>query len=398
MALMVIDHALFYFTDPAILPGEFFDERSRNLLPSLFWMGWVSHFCAPTFFLLAGFSAYLQQWRGMTKASLAKYLLSRGLLLIALDFTVVQWCLFFSFNSSVFSPIVLWILGVSMIVLAGLIWLPTYVIGGLSVAVISLHNLLDRVTAADGGAFDSIWTLLHREGGGGLILPGERVVFVNFTLIPWFALLTLGYAIGPLLVGREPSHRKRLLWGLGGVMTAAFFVLRFCNVYGDPHPWPHLPGEFADDPLWRIISFFNAVKFPASLQFVLMTLGPVFLLWGCLDGERGANGPLSWRDRLLRPLEQFGRVPLFFYIGQWFVLHVLALILAWCEGRPTDWLFATFDLTTQPFRVRNWDAAADIGWEGALGASVIAILILYPACLWYGGLKRRYPHSLLRFL
>ena len=400
MALMVLDHSLFYFTDPAIAPCDLVS----NPFASLFWMEWVTHFCAPTFFLLAGVSAYLQTSRGMSKQDLSKYLLSRGLILIVLDFTVVQWCLFFCVDFSVFSPLVLWMLGASMIVLAGLIWLPTAGIGVFGVTMILFHNLLYLVKPDDLGIPNWLWTLLHQENGGFLSPPsGRPVVFVNFKLIPWVGVMATGYALGALLMC-ESKTRRKILWRLGGVMTLSFLVLRYFNLYGDPQPWPYPAEVIGDNRLWNVMSFLNTEKYPASLQFLLMTLGPVFLLWGCLDWEPAEEGKPKVGDRLLRPFQQFGRVPLFFYIGQWFMLHFLAVILAWCEGRPTDWLFATFDLKIaevdidhpKTIRVLNWDPNADIGWTGAIYATVIAVLLLYPACVWYGRLKQRYPKSWLR--
>ena len=230
MVLMALDHVRDYFTDLRFDPTEL----DRTTVP-LFLTRWVTHFCAPAFVFLAGTSAYLAGARGRSRGELARFLLTRGLWLILLEFTVVQfgWSFNFDYASLVWVQVI-WVIGVSMIVLAALIHLPLPAVAGLGAAMIVGHNLFDGVAPQALGAWGPLWTLLHVQGP--IRLPTGSVLFVAYPLIPWIGVMALGYALGPVL-RRPEAARRRTLLRLGLGLTAGFVVLRAVNLYGDPSRW-----------------------------------------------------------------------------------------------------------------------------------------------------------------
>ena len=404
MVLMVLDHALFYFTDPSISPVDL----SRTT-PGLFLSEWVTHYCAPVFFLLAGVGTYLQIARGATKREVAKFLLIRGLLLIVLDMTVVQWALYFRFDFSlfvmqpdgeiarifVFTPLVLWGLGLSMIMLAAVLWLPTSAVGIFGITLILVHNMFDQVNAdyvqqlKTGESAPWAWLVLHQVGTW--LVSDQFRILIDFPLIPWVGVMAAGYGLGPLFL-KNRTLRRRVLALSGAAMILAFLSLRELGRYGDPAPFKSYAESFL-----TVLSFINCEKYPASLQFLLMTLGPALLVLAVLDREPAVDGSERLVDRILRPFRLFGRVPLFFYLGQWVVLHFLALALAWIQHRPTDWLFKTLDIVSPQANFPDWDPTADVGLRYVYGAWILSVLLLYPACLWFARLKDRHRDSWLRY-
>jgi uncharacterized membrane protein len=357
MVLMVLDHCRDFFGDAGANPTNL-----ATTTPALFATRWITHLCAPTFSLLAGVGAYL--WGlGRPRGELAWHLVTRGAWLIVLEQT---WENIFIFNGlNMVVGLVLWSLGWSMIVLAGLIYLPRAVIGGIAVAMIAGHNLLDGVQVRPGeGAPALLWGLLHQPGMQ--FLPGGIPILLGYPLIPWAGVMALGYALGPIF--ERPSEQRRpilLAMGLGAI--AGFVVLRGLNVYGDPQPW-----AVQKDLTWTVMSFLNTTKQPPSLLYLLMTLGPALLALGALDRGMG---------RLGIPLRQIGRVPLFFYLMQWPLIHGLAIIVATLRGFPVGWLFKFPPFQCPPGYGTNL-VIVYLSW-------VVTVALLYPPSRWYWAWKRR---------
>lgn len=315
MVLMVLDHVREYLASNLVDPTDL-----ATTTPALFLTRWATHFCAPAFFLLAGVSASLSGER-RSRAELARGLLARGAWLIVLEQTWGNVFMFFAWPRVVLG-LVLWGLGWSMIVLAGLIYLPRAAIGGGAVALIALHNLLDGIPPAAFGPFAPAWNFLHAPGLPRL--PGGVPYLAGYPLIPWVGVMALGYALGPVF--REPApRRRRTLLALGLGSAAAFVGLRWLNAYGDPRPWTPQAS-----PTFTALSFVNCAKYPPSLLFLLMTLGPTFLALAAADGGGG---------RLGGPVRTLGQVPLCFYLLQWPVAHGLAVLIAVAGGQPTAWMF-----------------------------------------------------------
>jgi uncharacterized membrane protein len=366
MVLMVLDHTRDFFTSSNFNPTDL-----STVPPALFMTRWVTHFCAPVFAFLAGTGAFLASARGMGRGDLARFLLTRGLWLVILEQTIEPFGMTFRINPGLFLGLVLWSIGWSLVVLAGLVALrtPARVIAALGVLMIAGHNLADGINAANVGAFGPLLVLLHQPGLIGNPSTGPFLL-VGYNLVPWVGVVAAGFGFGELLCWK-PERRQRALLGLGIGLSAAFVALRALNVYGDPNPWS--PQR---TPLLTVLSFLNCTKYPPSLLFLLMTLGPALLaLWWFDRGDVASTAP----GRFLVTL---GRVPLFYYLSQWYVIHLLALLVALVRGQPLDWLFSkSFPVVPPP--------------ESSYGLPVVYLMwavvvaVLYPLCRWFAGVKAR---------
>jgi uncharacterized membrane protein len=366
MVIMALDHTRDFIHSAAM---SFRPEDLGQTTPSIFLTRWITHFCAPAFMFCAGTAAFLRLERGSTKSDLSRFLWTRGLWLIVLEFTVVRAGFFFNFDFNPLFLLVFWALGVSMIALALLIHLPYRVLLVLSVAMIALHNLLDGVTAAQFGSNGWIWQILHQQGLW--LTPGPAVI-IAYPLIPWIGVMAGGFCFGRVY-RLSAAERRRVLLRLGMAGTAAFLVLRGLNLYGDPNPWS-VQSRAVD----TLLSYLNTTKYPASLDFLLMTLGPSLIFLGWIDrirmGER-------------HPFRVFGRVPLFYFVVHIPLIHLLAVGLAALRyGNAPFLLIAPPTLGTE-----RSVFPPDYGWDlwvvyAIWGAAVVA---LYPVCVWYSRLKTR---------
>ena len=354
MALMALDHTRDFFTVSGWNPRDVTD-------PALFLTRWITHFCAPTFVLLAGLAAYLYGARGRNIHEISRFLVTRGFLLILLEFTLVRVAWTFSFDFDELTAGVIWAIGASMIALAALVYLPRAAIAAVAVGLIAGHNLLDGVRAGDVGPASWIWHLLHQPGL--MQLSNGATVFVLYPIIPWIGVMAAGYALGPVM---EPDAEVRHRWllRLGGAITAAFVLLRATNLYGDPAPWTMQETGFA-----TVLSFLNCEKYSPSLLFLMMTLGPAVMLLAVLENMRG---------RLAQWLTTFGRVPLFFYVTHIYLIHGLAF---------------GFALVTHPHLspsgfVSPDETAIALGLPGAYVVWLCVLILLYPLCRWFAQLKQ----------
>jgi uncharacterized membrane protein len=375
MVVMLLDHTRDYAH-----VGGFDPTDLTQTSVSLFLTRWITHFCAPVFVFLAGTGAYLQLMRGKGKGELSRFLWTRGVWLIVLEFTLVRLGMTFNvgYGNFLAGVQVIWALGWSMIILAALIHLPTRWVGVFGVAVVALGNLLDavRVTswAGPGTPRSSIWEaiymVLHQVGPLPLQADGSPMMYVMYPLIPWIGVMAAGYAFGSVYT-LDAARRQRMLVRLGLGVTAAFVVIRAINVYGDPSHW-----SVQRNAVFTALSFVNTTKYPASLLFVLMALGPAMLLLAWF--ERTPRGPVS------RAVTTIGRVPLFYYLLQWPVAHGLALLLSLAAGKPVAQFFLH---PLQWWRVASPDMGFSLATVYALWFA--GLLILYPLCRWFAGVKAR---------
>lgn len=372
MILMALDHVHDFFGDLTSQPTNL-----DTTTAALFFTRWITHFCAPMFFLLTGVGACLTR-RRLHKAELARFLLSRGLWLIFLELVVMRFALQFNVDYQVTIITVLWALGWSMIVLAGLIRLPDWAIVAFGVILVAGHNLLDGIQGSAFGSLAPLWSVLHAPGF--LINTPRHVVFVAYPLIPWLGVTALGYALGRAYRWND-GRRRALLLRLGAGLVAGFVLLRLLNVYGDPFPW-----SVQKSPLWTLLSFIDTSKYPPSLLFLLMTLGPALLLLRAFD--RGVPG---W----LRPALVIGKVPLFFYVLHFFLIHLLAVAASWWRYGRVSEMFESPDLAHFPFsQPSGWGASVPV-----LYLIWLAVLVLmFPLCRWYAGVKRRRTDWWLSYL
>jgi uncharacterized membrane protein len=370
MVLMALDHVRGYFTSPFVDPVDL-DHAGA----ALFLTRWVSHLCAPTFIFLAGTGAYLAPSRGKSPAELSWFLLTRGLWIVLLGLTFVRFCWSFQLYDNNFNADVLWAIGWSMVVLAGLVFLPTWAVTAFGLVMIAGHNLLDPVPPSAFGPFSDFWEILHRKEmhrAEPLQFFGGALRFdTQYPLIPWVGVMAAGYGFGAIF-RLDPARRMRWLLGLGIALCLGFVVLRAANVYGDPDPWSR-----RGDGVFTVLSFLNCHKYPPSLLYLLMTLGPALLLLALF--ERAPHFPG-------RPLLIFGRVPMFFYLIHIPLIHALALVVALFHYGP-----AILGADQVP---------ADYGYSlpvvYAVWLSVVAAL--YPVCRWFAGVKARRRDAWLSYV
>ncbi|HEV8067841.1 MAG TPA: heparan-alpha-glucosaminide N-acetyltransferase domain-containing protein [Planctomycetaceae bacterium] len=372
MVLMVLDHTRDYFGDASIDPTDL-----SRVSAALFLTRWVTHFCAPVFAFLAGTGAYLAGSRGRSRRDLAAFLASRGIWLIFLELTIVRLGLFFDPVSAPVILTVLWSIGASFVVLAGLIFLPSRVVGALGMLLIATHGLASGLLPSEGASvLQADATLLLRPGL--LPLPGGINVLVGYPLLPWLGVVAAGYGFGEV-IRLEPGLRRRVMWVTGVAMIAAFVILRAWGVSVDPRPW-----TTQATPLLTGLSFINCTKQPPSLLFVLMTLGPAIAALAVLD-RVVIRGPLG------RAVVTFGRVPLFYYLLQWYVIHGLAVLAGLMRGLPVAWMFSAAALGPAP---EGWS----LSLPGIYVAWVVVLAVLYLPCRWFAGVKARHPGGWLSYL
>jgi uncharacterized membrane protein len=380
---MAIDHVR-DFVHRGAMSGSPTDLATTT--PVLFLTRWITHFCAPVFMLTAGLGAYFYLLRqrsagAVAKGRLSTFLITRGVWLILLELTLMQFA--YNFNLSTANPIfllVLYVLGACMIVLAGLIWLPMPVLVPLCLAIVLLHNLADGIRAQQFGSLAPAWFLLHQIGA----FPfAGRVWITAYSLVPWFAVMALGFCLGPVFAWR-PDQRRRFLLRAGIVMTIGFLVVRVINVYGDPSHWSWQPSA-----TFTVLSYLNTTKYPPSLAFLLMTLGPALVV-------------LSEFDRLAfsrsSPLIVFGRVPLFYFVLHFFAAHLAILLLSLVRYGSAAWQFMLQPVPSMggPAKLFPADFGYDLWVAYAVWAAIV--IALYPLCRWFAGVKERTTAPWLSYL
>ena len=379
MVIMALDHTREFVHSTAMV---YRPEDLAHTTAAIFFSRWITHFCAPVFMFCAGLGAFFWlERRGSApgaRAALSRFLITRGLWLIVLEFTLVRFSFFLNFDYSLVILLVFWALGLSMIALAGLVHLPFKILAGTSAAIILVHNLADPITAASFGSASWLWNVLHQPG---LVKTPGPMLIVAYPLVPWLAVMAGGFCFGRIY--RVPAARRsRLLVRTGLALTAGFIVLRLLNVYGDPSRWVSQAS-----PLLTLLSFLNTTKYPPSLLFLLMTLGPAIALLGWLDDARPGER---------NPFLVFGRVPLFYFILHIAVIHAMTIAIGWLQYGTQSFL-----LLPPPTLGTSRDLfPPDYGWSlGVTWLVWIAVVVsLYPVCLWFSRLRARRRSWWLRYL
>jgi uncharacterized membrane protein len=367
MVIMALDHTRDFFTNV-----HFATEDVSHTYAALFFTRFITHYCAPVFSFLAGTGAYLATRRGKTVQQVSWFFFTRGLWLVLLEVTITD----FSWTFTPWAAAgVLWILGWSMVCMALLVYLPTRWIAVFGIGMVATHNLLDRINPASFGKLYWLWMLLHS--------PGQIPVTAHFrfealyVLIPWVGVMAAGFAFGTIV---ERPDRRRVILTMGIAMTALFFVLRGFNLYGNGTAgYPYSIGHWSTQPTISstIISFLNVEKYPPSLDYLLVTLGPALILLGLLDNTKAERG-------IGRVLLVYGRVPMFYYILHIYLIHILAILVALAVHQPARWLWqgAIFLLPTPP--------GYGHGLPFIYAVWLLAVGSLYLPCRWYMEYKRRH--------
>lgn len=382
MVIMALDHTRDFFSHLGFEP-----ENLARTWYALFFTRWITHFCAPLFFFLAGTGAFFYGQR-RTPAELSRFLLTRGLWLIVLEFTVVGTGWTFQVFHNLMG--VIWALGACMVLMAAMVRLPVRWLAALSVLIIATHNLLDGIRPVQFGSMAWFWTVLHVRGF--VFLPFHIPMFVLFQIIPWVAVMGAGYAFGTVYL-LDAKRRRKVIARLGLALTLAFVLLRATNLYGNPPAGQGgvSQGDWHVQPTFEktVILFLDVEKYPPSLQFLLMTLGPSFLLLAWIEKLTSRRPMTPWIASIL---VIYGRVPLFFYILHIYLIHALAVIAALLFREPVGWLlhggFFLNDLPTGyghnlPFIYMIW---------------IVAVIVLYVPCRWWAGLKQRRKDWWLSYL
>ena len=368
MIIMALDHTRDFFGIPGQNPTNLATASA-----ALFMTRWVTHFCAPVFFLLTGTGAYLSLAR-KTPAELSRFLFTRGLWLIFLEIVVMRCFAYqFNFDYRVTLLLVIWALGWSMIVLSLLVRLPAYVAATFGILMIVGHNLLDGITSTN-----PLWIILHSPG---LVMnPPGPVVVAMYSLIPWVGVTAVGYALGQVYRWSAEGRRAFLLQtGMG--LCVAFLIIRFINVYGDPAQW-----SSQKSALFTVLSFLNTTKYPPSLLFLLMTLGPALVFLYAVDRHT---------PRTLRPAVVIGKVPLFYYFVHFALIHLLAVVTCLVRYGTAHWMFESPDLGNYPFVAPpEWGYALPIVYC----VWILVVLAMYPLCRWFAALKQRRTDAWLSYL
>ena len=375
--LMALDHVRDYF----FAGGFTIDPLDpQQTTPLLYATRWITHLCAPAFVFLAGVSAFLQSAKGKTGAALAGFLFTRGLWLIVLELTVLGFGWSFGFPYPLFLQVI-WAIGWSMIALAGLVFLPRVAVLVIGLAIVCGHNLLDPLTPQQFGAGALLWTILHE--GGPIFVAGAPVGLAAYPILPWIGIMAVGYGMGPLFTLPAAARDAKLL-ALGAGMIAIFVLLRGFELYGNP-TGGLAAGPFASGINWRdqetlggmIMAFLNVQKYPPSLMFTLVTLGIGFLLLPLLARLRGVPQ---------RVLLTFGAVPLFFYVLHIYLVHALAIAANAGIGRDASGLFNyLINAFFAPERVEG--LGFSLPWVYA--AWIAVLVLLYPLCRWWVGVKAK---------
>ncbi|WP_324671348.1 DUF1624 domain-containing protein [Hymenobacter sp. GOD-10R] len=368
MVVMALDHVR-EFWNPTLIQPEDVSQTSVGL----FLTRWVTHFCAPTFVFLSGTSVYFYALKQPSRGAVSRFLITRGLWLVVMEVLVVNLLLQWSYHYQFVLLQVIWAIGWSMVLLAGLIWLPRWLLTTLTVVVIGGHNLLPTIAVKTPA--DAALALLHNSPS--LIpLPGLPPLLNAYTLVPWFAVMLAGYLIGPWFQLPLPDRQRRLR--LAGIaLLVLFVVLRGINVYGNATPWAVQPRGLT----YTVLSFVNITKYPPALLFLCLTLGVALLLLSSVE---------TATSRLSQWLRTFGQVPFFYYL-----LHLLlnsigaAIWTSLAFGRPVDLSFT--QAKDLPAEYHSSLLRAYVAWA-------LLILALYWPCRWYRNFKQQHTYWWLSYL
>lgn len=373
MVIMALDHTRDYFHADAFVFNPTDMDKTHT---SLFFTRWITHFCMPGFVLLSGLAANISLQR-KSKAELSRYLLTRGLWFVVLEITVLRFGYFFNFYFDVTILSVLWLFGICMVLLAALIHLPNRWILILGLIIVLGHNLLQGVSVEPTSIAFAPWTIFMSRGF--LPVTPDVAFVVTYPIIPWLGIMLLGYSMGTWYTNTDAATRQKLLMRAGIASVIVFIGLRFINLYGDPAPWA------AQQSGWyTVLSFLNTSKYPPSFQFTLMTIGPLLML-------------LVWLEKVetkwTHVLNTIGRVPLFYFIVHFYVIHAFALISTMLR---TGKSFSEIDLHfAKSFGGITPEGGYSLGWVYLFW--IVVLLLMIPLCHAYNRLKSQ-KAGIFRFL
>ena len=388
MVIMALDHVRDFFYKPDVLPGNpagvaLDPTNLTTTTPMLFFTRWITHFCAPIFVFLAGTSIFLMGSK-KTKGELSAFLLKRGLFLVLVEVIIITFGWRFDPLYHIIILQVIWAIGASMIVFGLLIRLPFNIIFVLGLLIVFGHNLLDYKSINAGLKGTDLANLLYFSNFSSLPsdpnLHPTHFAIIVYAFVPWLGVMLLGYCFGKLYdKGVDPARRKRMLVSLGLAIIILFIILRLINMYGDPVPW----SQQNRGTMFTFLSFFNLNKYPPSLLFLCMTIGPGILLLAFLEKVQ------NWFTRIMNV---YGRVPMFYYILHFYIIHILIVIVFFVEGHPSREIWAPDML----FYFRPPSLGFPL--PGVYLIWLFVVIVLYPLCKRYDRYKSTHRQWWLSYL
>ena len=374
MLVMALDHVRDYFHEQALI------AQPTNLItttPELFFTRWITHYCAPLFLFLSGISAFLSGQR-KTKKELSVFLIKRGLWLILAEIFIMTFILTFNPFYSIILLAVIWAIGWSMVILGILIHTSYRVIAIVGIILVFGHNLTDYISPVNSSAADVLLRIFVSGSGTAYPFAG-RVILFAYAILPWTGIMLLGFAVGQLYKTKfDAIRRKKILLWSGIAAVILFIVLRFINLYGDPAPWaPQKNG------LFTFLSFINTTKYPVSLQFTCMTLGPGLIALSFLD---------NIKDGWFNFVKVYGKVPLFFFAGHFLLAHLLCVIAFFATGYTSDQIVDP----NSPFLFRPVEFGFSLRTTYLIWLQVV--LLMYYPCKWYGRYKETHRKWWLNYI
>lgn len=375
MIIMALDHTRDFFHDKAFIEDPLSFQTTD---PLLFFTRWITHFCAPVFVFLAGTSIYLQSLR-KTKKELSVFLIKRGLWLVFVEIFIMSLGITYDINFSFIFLQTIWAIGISMLLLGLLIWLPFKVIFATGFIIVFGHNLLDYYEASHQGSFSFFYSLLHRQNF--FPLWDGHTLAVLYPFLPWVGLMIMGYCLGRIFeILKKPEERKVILTRLGIVIVAFFILVRAINMYGDPGSWSE-----QKNAMFTVLSFVNTTKYPPSLLFMCMTIGPALLFLAFAGNAR---------SRLAKFITVYGRVPFLYYVLHFYLLHLISAICFMARGH--SFQEGLHGFPGFPFKF----VAPGEGYSLGIAYLVwIAVVVsLYPVCKWFSDYKKTHKKWWLSYL
>lgn len=375
MIIMALDHVRMYFGE-----GTWYSEPTNlsSTTPLLFFTRWITHFCAPVFVFLTGTSAFLYGLNKAKKSQVAWYLFTRGIWLVFAELIIINFAWTFDSTFSFRILQIIWAIGISLIILSALVFLPVKIVFMIGAIILFGHNLLDPIRVDGASVSDLIWYVLHQPN---TLFLGNSLVSLVYPVLPWLGLMAVGYGFGMFYV-REYSaeHRRRWLVGIGLGAVLLFLALRGVNGYGEPRPW-----STQNTPIFTFMSFLNTTKYPPSLHFLLMTIGPALIFLA--SSERVQNS-------FTVPVTVFGKVPFFFYILHLYLIHALATLTLVPSGREWhEYILSAERLSSGT--LSNYG----LRLEAVYLVWILVVILLYPLCRWYQKYKENHPKQWwLRYL
>lgn len=373
MIIMAIDHSRDFLHFAA------WSDNPLNLAtttPLLFFTRWITHFCAPVFVFLSGSSIYFQSLR-KTKKELSLFLLKRGLWLIFVEVAIINLAFSFDFSYSIIGLQVIWAIGICMIILAAVIWMPFPVILATGLLIVLAHNSLDFYEATHKGNYDFLYSLLHYSGT--YAIDQTHSLLILYPFLPWTGLMIIGYCFGKLFMQHEGAARKQMLLRLGMVLLAAFIALRAVNIYGNPEKW-----GLQKNAVYTVLSFIDVHKYPPSLLYMLLTISVGVLFLALAEGAT---------NRLSKIITIYGRVPFLYYVLHFFLLHAIAAVLFFATGHSAaDMKNISSDLPVYVLPGKGYSLLV------VYAVWLFTVIMLYPVCKWFSNYKQTHRQWWLSYL